>query len=102
MAWLSELVKYAALNRDPVRIFQNGDGVFIIGRGFGTEFPKAVALGLTELAYMLRTKDMPQVPCELQNGAVCYIPVPGCIGVVVVQPQARVTRGEHGRLLEGS
>jgi hypothetical protein len=94
MSWLSELVKDAALNKDPVTISQDpdGDGVFIRGRGFGMEFPKAVKLGLTKVTDMLRAKDMPLAPCEFQNGAVCYIPVPGCTGVVVVQPQARATR----------
>lgn len=92
MSWLSDFVKDAALNRDPVKILKDDDGVFIRGRGFGMEFPKAVVLGLTEVADMLRTKDMPLAPCELQDGAVCYIPVPGCIGVVVVQPQAFKTR----------
>ena len=92
MSWLSDCVKEAALNQDPVKILKHEDGVFIRGRGFGMEFPKAVVLGLTEVADMLRTKDMPLAPRELQDGAVCYIPVPGCIGVVVVQPQARATR----------
>ena len=94
MSWLSDLVKDAASNRDPVTISQDpdGDGVFIRGRGFGMEFPEAVKLGLTKVTDMLRAKDMPLAPREFQNGVVCYIPVPGCPGVVVVQPQARATR----------
>ena len=66
--------------------------MFIRGRSFGMEFPEAVKLGLTKVTDMLRAKDTPLEPCEFYSGAVCYIPVPGGTGVVVVQPQARVTR----------